>query len=263
MIRSGEVWRATLLLSLCLSLCGCFPSDENRLDEQKDPNFLTGRSRKMAMDYTGAAEAFEKALEANPRSASAHLELGLLCYENLNDWAAAIYHLETYLKLHPRSNKSDSVRQFITVCKQELAKGIPLATLNLQVQKELEKMDNPLRENTELRQQIEQLRIQLAQRGAVSNFSRGSLETRTPAPPQPAQASSTQGLPGVERAGLTLHRETARAATGSRTHVIKPGDTAYSIARSYGVPLPSLFSANPGLDAKRLRPGQTLNIPTH
>src|SRR5213594_877709 len=178
MIRLSEVWRATLLPSLCLFLCGCFPSDESRLEEQKDQNFLAGRSRKMAMDYTGAAAAFEKALEGNPRSASAHLELGLLCYENLNDWAAAIYHLEKYLTLNPKSNKADSIRQFITVCKQELAKGIPLASLNLQVQKELEKMDKLMRENTELRQQIERLKIQLAQRGAVSNLHPASLDNR-------------------------------------------------------------------------------------
>jgi len=262
MIRLREVWVATFFFFLCLSLCGCLPPGESRLEEQKDPNFLAGRSRKMAMDFTGAADAFEKALEANPRSASAHLELGLLYYENLNDWAAAIYHLEKYLKLHPMSNKADSIRQFIAVCKQELAKGIPLASLNQQVQKELEKMDKLMRENTELRHQIEQLRMLLAQRGVASNFSRASRDPASPMPPRIAQTSPTQGLPRVERAGLTLSRQTAPPATGSTTHVIKQGETPYSIARSYGVPLPSLFSANPGLDAKRLRPGQRLTIPT-
>src|SRR5262245_40600240 len=99
MTRAGDVRQATLAVALCLCLSGCFPPGEGAQIEQKDPNFLAGRSRKMTMDYAGAAEAFEKALEANPRSGSAHLELGLLCYENLNDWAAAIYHLEKSLKL--------------------------------------------------------------------------------------------------------------------------------------------------------------------
>jgi LysM repeat protein len=215
----------------------------------------------MGLDYSGAAEAFEKALEANPRSASAHLELGLIDYENLNDWAAAIYHFERYLKLHPNSNKADSVRQFISVCKQELAKGLPLTSLNQQVQKELEKMDKLMRENTELRQQIEQLKIQLAPHAAVSDSARLSSDPKTPGPTQLAQAASTPGLPGVQRAGLAPNRETPRSASGA--HVVKQGDTPYAIARSYGVSLGSLLSANPGLDERRLRPGQTLAIPTH
>src|SRR6266540_4556569 len=169
MTRLGEDWWATLGLALCLFLSGCYPLGESAVNEQKDPNFLAGRSRKMAMDYTGAAEAFEKALEANPRSASAHLELGLLYYEKLNDWAAAVYHLEKYLKLNPKSNKADSVGQFIAVSKQELAKGIPLTALNQQVQKELEKIDKLMRENAELRQQIDQLKMQSALRAARSN----------------------------------------------------------------------------------------------
>jgi LysM repeat protein len=34
-----------------------------------------------------------------------------------------------------------------------------------------------------------------------------------------------------------------------------------AIARKYGVKLDDLLRANPGLDAKRLRPGKTLNLP--
>ena len=47
----------------------------------------------------------------------------------------------------------------------------------------------------------------------------------------------------------------------SKTHVVKSGDTPYAIARIYGVKLASLLSANPGLDPRRLRPGQTVVIP--
>jgi len=62
--------------------------------------------------------------------------------------------------------------------------------------------------------------------------------------------------------GLAPNRESAPPATGSKAHVVKSGDTPYSIARFYGVNLASLLSANPGLDSRRLRPGQTLTIPT-
>jgi tetratricopeptide (TPR) repeat protein len=246
------------MLAMGVGWSGCFLSNQSRLDEQKDPHFLAGRSRKMAMDYAGAEQAFERALETNPRSASAHLELGLLCYENLNDWAAAIYHFERYLKLNPASNKADAVRQFITVCKQELAKGLPLTSLNQQVQRELEKMDKLLRENTELRHQIEQLKIQLAPLSAVSNSARVASSE----PARLAPAPSRVPLPGVQRAGLELNPEPTRSVFASKGHIVRQGDTLYSIARLHGISLNSLVSANSGLDERRLRPGQTLVIPT-
>ncbi|MBI3191727.1 MAG: hypothetical protein HYZ36_03600, partial [Pedosphaera parvula] len=74
-----------LLAGLCFS--GCIPRGNGPLDEQKDPYFLKGKNRANSMDYQGAIEAFEKALEANPRSASAHKELGMLYYERAKDYA--------------------------------------------------------------------------------------------------------------------------------------------------------------------------------
>ncbi len=46
-----------------------------------------------------------------------------------------------------------------------------------------------------------------------------------------------------------------------RTHVIKPRDTLAGIARQYGVKLEALSAANPDVNPRRLRPGQTLNVP--
>ena len=76
---------------LCLGLTGCFLSGENQLDEQKEPHFLTGKKRMNSLDHKGAVEAFEKALEINPRSASAHFELALLFEQKEDDYAAAVY----------------------------------------------------------------------------------------------------------------------------------------------------------------------------
>src|SRR2546425_5364254 len=108
-------------LLLCLGLTGCFLAGENQLDEQKEPHFLTGRKRLNSMDYKGAIEAFERALEANPRSASAHLELAVLFEQQETDYAAAIYHYERFLRLHPQSEKAKPVAEHINTCKQELA----------------------------------------------------------------------------------------------------------------------------------------------
>jgi len=260
MTRLGSAQSCVLLLLACVCLSGCFLWSGSSLDEQKDPNFLAGLSRKRAMNYSGAAEAFEKALEANPRSGSAHLELGLLCYENLGDFAAAIYHFEKYQRLNPKSNRADSVQQYITYCKQELTRGLPLASLNQQVQRELEKMEKLMRENSELRQQVEQLKGQTTPRAPVSGAGAATSDDRTAAPL--AQVQSANNRVPVEGAATTGVREaSARPVSASRTHVVKPGETPFSIARSYGVPVASLLGANPGLDPKRLRPGQPLSLP--
>jgi tetratricopeptide (TPR) repeat protein len=254
--------RWVLLIPACVALAGCSPTGQSSLDEQKDPHFLTAKSRKQAMDYSGAAEAFEKALEANPRSASAHFELGLLFYQNLSDPAAAIYHFEKYLKLQPRSNKADIVKQFVADSKKELARGAPLGPVNEQVKRELEKLvlekEKLARDNAALQEQVEQLKAQFAQRTPLATGGSPISGSRTLAPAQTPTNSSNQPIAAVER--VTTAREAANPAP-ARTHVIRTGDTPYAIARAYGVKLASLLSANPDMDPKRLRPGQTLAIP--
>lgn len=259
MTRLGSAQNCILLLFACVGLNGCFPSTGGSFDEQRDPNLLSGLSRKRGMNYSGAAEAFEKALEANPRSASAHLELALLCYENLGDFAAAIYHFEKYLRLNPKSNRADSIRQYITYCKQELIKGLPMASVNQQLQRELEKMDKLMRENNELRQQVEQLKPQVNQRAFVSAAGPASPDDRAPAPL--AQVQPSYNSAPVDSAVPAAIREASSPVSASKTHVVRSGETPYSIARSYGVPVASLLSANPGVDPKRLRPGQPLSVP--
>src|SRR5262245_21208149 len=103
-------------------LSGCEPSGRSLSEEEKEPHFLAGKSRVNAMDYPGAIESFEKALEANLRSASAHYELGLLYEKNKQDYAAAIYHFDRFLELCPTSEYGEVVKQRIAACKQELAR---------------------------------------------------------------------------------------------------------------------------------------------
>ena len=45
------------------------------------------------------------------------------------------------------------------------------------------------------------------------------------------------------------------------TYTLKSGDTPVSVARKYGIKLEALLATNPGLDPKRLKIGQVLNIP--
>jgi len=270
MTLANAAWRWATLVLFCACWTGCSPFGEGGWDEEKDPNYLAGKNRAAALDHQGAIDAFEKALAANPRSAAAHLELGLIQQQHLaTNWARAIYHFEKYLELRPKANNADLIRQRVAQCKLELAKEVPFAAVNQQMQRELEKMDRLNRENADLRQQLEQLKAQL---GQGSGNSRGGLTALNPTSPpgsrplpsaKAASNTSAQSAQAGERpASLDSSRDIARGSATTKTHVVKSGEYPYSIARNYGIKVADLLSANPGVDPRRLRPGQALVIPS-
>src|SRR5207302_6627330 len=119
-------------------------------------------------DYNGAIESFEKALEVNPRSASAHFELGCLFDEKETDPAAAIYHYTHYLTLRPKAENLEVVKQRIMACKQDLARTVSLGPVNDKVQRELEQL---LEENRRLTQENKSLNESLEQWRGYANRS--------------------------------------------------------------------------------------------
>jgi LysM repeat protein len=250
--------RAALLVALPLLLTGC-PSGQSASDEEKEPHFLAGKSRVNAMDFLGATESFEKALEVNPRSAAAHFELGWL-YERkeTENPAAAIYHFEKFLKFRPQSEKAEIVRQRILACKQELARTVSLGPLNEKQQRDIEKLAEENRKLTDQNKQLadEVLKWRLHYAGATRASSNSPV-------PQSNQLStrmaSTQTTLGAANPSTSVPQP--RPSTATRTHVVKQGETPAAIARQYQVKLDALMNANPGLDPRKLRPGQTINLP--
>jgi LysM repeat protein len=257
-----------LLLVLPLLLTGC-PSGQSASDEEKEPHFLNGKGKVNAMDFAGATESFEKALEVNPRSAAAHFELGWL-YERkeTENPAAAIYHFEQFLKLRPRSEKAELVRQRILACKQELARTVSLGPMNEKQQRDIEKLAE---ENRRLTDQNKQLADEVTKwRAYYAVNPRGATNVAAPAPGTSGQAASrvasNQPASSASAAGPYAAMGVSQSQPGSnapagKTHVVKAGETPAAIARQYRVNLNALMSANPGLDARRLRPGQTINLP--
>ena len=168
--RAGRL--GCLLLLVLFSGAGCFLDPTGGPDEQKEPHYLTGKSRVAAYDYLGAVQAFDLAIQANPNSSSAHLELGLLLSdkEAVLDYAGAIYHLQRYLRLQANAHNADMIRERITVCKQGLAREVPLGPITQQVQREIMKLTGEnarlTNEVAVLRQQLDQMRLYLAQRAA-------------------------------------------------------------------------------------------------
>ncbi|HEY3863101.1 MAG TPA: tetratricopeptide repeat protein [Verrucomicrobiae bacterium] len=213
------------VLALAVCLGACAPDDKHG-DEQKDPHFQRGIALVNSQDYKGAVEEFEKALETNPQSSAAHFELGCL-YDKLNDYAAAIYHYEQHLNCLRDSDDAQLVKDRIRGCKQELANSefAPPAARNLQ-----REVDRLTAENLALKDQLAAW-----QHAPAANHS----EARKPAPLSDAPAASSH----------------------PRLHVVKQRETISSIAVEYGVKASAVLAANPRVDPRRLRVGQSLALP--
>jgi len=248
-------FRRLHLLLLCLALAGCRPGVAGKRDEQKDPYFLAGKNQLQSRDYQSAIEMFEKALDVNPRSASAHFELGILYEQQQNDYASALYHYQKAVALRPDLISADLARQRIQECKRELAKSVitPVSTQNLQRDLDTLRVENQL-----LKQQLQTWQNYYAGRGVNPTSITQSPPTPVPAP-APVQVARQDAPPVAPVANYTP-RPVAPPAS-NRLHTIGSGETLASIARRYNVKLTALQSANPTMDAKRLRPGQALVIP--
>ena len=283
------LFRRAIFLSLtaallCLAGHGCTPRAEIALDEQKDPYYLSGLNRRRDLDFKGAIEAFEKALEINPRSASAHYELAIIYDQQEKDYAAALYHYDRVMKLRPNNAyPADNATQRIAVCKQELAKTVSLSPMiqtmtsdMIKLQADLARLTN---ENLQLKKQLEAAQLALGSRGQpmqiVTNFSgpsnlalRLNLSANRTNPPPPGKieiAGNIRANPPSTGQGKTPQvvsgRSTDLVTPKTKTYTVVSGDYPATIARKHGVQLAALMAANPHLDPKRLKPGQTLNIP--
>ena len=248
-----------LLAAVCMVAAGgCSPPSQSAQDEQKEPHFLEGRSRAAALDYKGAIDAYERALLANPRSASAHFELGLLCDQNEADYAAAIYHYQKFLKLRPESDYAERARMRITSCKLELAKSFPIGPVTLPVQRDFDKL---LKENGSLREDLENCRKALASAAPMQSpqVAASQIVSRPPGGGTFSQGNTPQ--PVIPAANSRNTRTPPLTTAQVRTHIVAPGETPAFIARKYGLRVEALMAANPGVDARRLQIGKSLNLP--
>jgi LysM repeat protein len=242
---------------LTAALGGCLPSGHSQLEEEKESHYQAGKSCVTSLDYRGAIQEFEKALEVNPRSASAHFQLGWLYEEREPDPAAAIYHYQKYLALRPNADDAEVIRQHISNCKQDLAKTVLPLPVSPGMQHEFEQLAE---ENKRLTGELEKWRAYAARLQLATNAS--SIPTQ--ASVRPSSAPSAPVADSSNTVSTSVGTDTlvsAASAPSARTYVVKAGDSPYSIARKAGVKLTALMDANPGLDPHRLRVGQSLNLP--
>src|SRR5436190_21706671 len=211
-----RLWPRWLLLLMVAGICGCESPKGADVDEQKNSHFIEGKERAKARDYKGAIEAFQRAVDANPNSALAHFELGLLYEEHdeKNEWryVLALYHYYRAYELRPNAYPADNAKLRIQACRQELAKAESLAPLYPSMQRELEKLRE---ENSQLRRQVEFLQTQA--------LARASTVLTDPASSASVQVSqhgdSTETR--TSRTGPVQDRTTAPAPGGLRKHTVK------------------------------------------
>jgi LysM repeat protein len=238
-------------LALLFAASGCMPSDSSALDDEKEPHYVLGKSRVNAMDYAGAVEAFTESLEANPRSAAAHFQLACLFDTKASEPAAAIYHYEEFLRLNPKANNAEVIRQRIYSCKQQLAADVMPLPSAPAAQKQLEDLAD---KNRRLQDEVDKWRAYYAAQQAAPKTS--------PAPNNASPAGLTPDDVTLAPANNSANAAPRPAPTAKpRTHVVAAGETLAGIARKAGVSLAALQAANPGVTPKKLRVGQSLNLP--
>jgi LysM repeat protein len=259
-----RIYFSVLAIGLGLTLGGCSPSDQSQLDEEKEPHFVLGNSRVNAMDYQGAIEAFQESLEVNPRSASAHFRLACLYDTKESDPAAAIYHYQEYLRLDPKADNAEVITQRIYSCKQQLATDVLQMPSAPAAQLQLEKL---VEQNHELQRQVDTLKELVKQ---WINYANQKAAQPNPSPvpnnTQPVIASSPSpddisSQPSITSQPAPAKNSGPAASPKLRTHTVVAGETLAAIARKSGVSLNSLLAANPGLNPKKLRVGQPVNLP--
>jgi LysM repeat protein len=236
------------VIAVCLGVApgGCEPSGQSAADDVKEPHFVLGQNRVNAMDYSGAVQAFEESLEANPHSAAAHFQLAMLYDEKENNPAAAIYHYQQYLRFDPKAPNADIVNQHINTCKQQLAADVLQLPSSPAAQLQLQQLAD---KNRQLQDEVDKWRAYYA--------SQLPAKTDLPTAPvrlAPQTASTVSPPPTVASANPQ--------AIKPRTHIVAAGETPAAIARKYGVNLNALLAANPGLNPKKLRVGQPVNLPS-
>jgi tetratricopeptide (TPR) repeat protein len=248
----GRRYFYTLVACLGLALAGCVPSDQGAADDEKEPHYILGQNRVNAMDYQGAVEAFEQSLEANPHSAAAHFQLAMLYDEKVSDPAAAIYHYQEYLKYNPQAGNADIVKLRITACKQELAADVMQLPSSPAAQRQLQELAD---KNRQLQDEVDKWRAYYAsQQAAKTNWSVAAVNQ--------SDNLENSGSPAHQRPAVTDERQPARPVASPRLHKIARGETLAAIARQSNISLNAILAANPGLDPKKLRVGQVVNVPS-
>jgi len=253
----GRVFFPVLVAICLIATGGCSPSDQSAADEEKEFHFEQGNNCFNSMDYPGAIEAFREALEVNPHSAQAHYRLAQLFDTKQPDPAAAIFHYQEYLRLSPHAENAAVIQERIGACKQQLAADVLTIPTAPAAMRQIEFLTQT---NNALKLQIAQLQGDKKNlNDYIASLQAAAKNNPTPPPGSPGYITPLPGdnYPPTPPATGNLSPPPAKL----HTYVVRPSETMSAIARKNGVGLSALEAANPGVNPRKLRVGQTLNLP--
>src|ERR1035437_4334345 len=188
MLFLGRFGLSAFAVAALLTVNGCSPSEQSQLDEEKEPHFVLGKSRVNSMDYSGATEAFGESLEVNPRSAAAHFQLACLFDTKASDPASAIYHYQEFLRLNPKAENAEVIKQRVYSCKQQLAADVlplPSAPAAQQQLENLAEKNHQLQAQADhLNEVIKQWNAYYAAQQAAAKAGPAGAQNSFTAPPQ-------------------------------------------------------------------------------
>ena len=222
--------------------------------EATHPLYAKAMSAKTSKSYRESADSLEEFLVICPKSPKAHYDVALLYKENLENYPAAIYHLQKYLDLMGEALPKDdqaAIRRYIQDCERQMfelyrvrndvkladdvpqvdpaklaAKNNEIAALHAKLQKYIDNEKLILAQNQELRNRLDKAQTaaqQTASRTTAASASSGSAAQT--AARSASVPSSTTGTPGTTIAG----------ENGVRYYYVAKGDGLQAIAQKmYG-----------------------------
>ena len=230
-VRLQKTFAAAFLLGLALSLAGC----DGMITSRSAQVIKDAESKTADGNFLRAITLYESALDGSAKSADIHYRLALLYDDKMHDPLNALHHFKRYLTLAPSGPHAAEVKNFMK--KDELELGTSLSGDSVVSRAEAARLKN---ENLTLRKDLEEQKARL---------SGVSLEK-----------TSTDGKnkKGADAADKT--------PPGSRTYVVREGDTLASISRKFyksSGKWKKIQNANRSVinDPAKLKAGMTLTIP--
>ena len=224
--------------------------------EATHPLYAKAMSAKTSKSSRESADSLEEFLVICPKSPKAHYDVALLYKENLENYPAAIYHLQKYLDLTGEALPKDdqaAIRRYIQDCERQMfelyrvrndvkladdmpqvdpaklaAKNTEIAALREKIQKYIDNEKLILAQNQELRNRLAKATTAATQTqsgrtqtaSSASSASTSQTTARSTSVP-----SSTTGTPGTTIAG----------ENGVRYYYVAKGDGLQAIAQKmYG-----------------------------
>ena len=200
-----------MVVTLLTAGCGRFASTTNG-DLERNPDYLTARKAAESGDFRVAVTLYKRVLRTAPEASQAHLELGVLYDQKLNEPIDAIYHYRQFLELEPNSDRRQVVEGYIERAKLTLAAKLPSA--NAVDPSELTRLQTEksalMQENAALRSRVAEL--EHAANTAVGTVGAGVVVT----PKWPTRRRPRGGDAGRPRVAVNTPPAVATAALGAK-----------------------------------------------